>query len=291
MKPERSILTAFLLNLAFSVFECAGGLLTGSVAILSDAVHDLGDALGIGFALVLERKSRRPPDSTCTFGYARYGVHACDYSDASGILLLGSAAVICTAARHLSSPPEIDYDGMIVFALAGVAVNGAAAWLTRGGTSVNRRAVSLHMLEDVLGWAAVLVGALVMRWTDAALIDPILSIAVAGFILVHALRNLKEARGMDVEALKAHLRKLEGVQDVHHLHVWSLDGEHHCAAMHIVTDGNPRGIKAAVREKLRSHGIVYAVLELEAENEAHWEEPRLLQPVPVTGCGHHHHHH
>ena len=217
----------------------------------------------------------------------------------SGILLLGSAAVICTAVGHLSSPPEIDYDGMIVFALAGMAVNGAAAWLTRGSASLNRRAVSLHMLEDVLGWAAVLVGALVMRWTDAALIDPILSIAVAGFILVHALRNLKEAidillekvpRGMDVEALKAHLRKLEGVQDVHHLHVWSLDGEHHCAAMHIVTDGNPRGIKAAVREKLRSHGIVYAVLELEAENEAHWEEPHLLQPVPVTGCGHHHHH-
>ena len=297
MKPERSILTAFLLNLAFSVFECAGGLLTGSVAILSDAVHDLGDALGIGFALVLERKSRRPPDSTCTFGYARYSVLGGVLT--SGILLLGSAAVICTAVGHLSSPPEIDYDGMIVFALAGVAVNGAAAWLTRGGASVNRRAVSLHMLDDVLGWAAVLVGALVMRWTDAALIDPILSIAVAGFILVHALRNLKEAidillekvpRGMDVEALKAHLRKLEGVQDVHHLHVWSLDGEHHCAAMHIVTDGNPRGIKAAVREKLRSHGIVYAVLELEAEDEAHWEEPHLLQPVPVTGCGHHHHH-
>ena len=137
--------------------------------------------------------------------------------------------MICRAVGHLAVPPEIDYDGMIVFALAGVAVNGAAAWFTRGGDSLNRRAVSLHMLEDVLGWAAVLAGALVMRWTDFPLIDPLLSIAVAGFILVHALRNLKEAadvllekvpHGVDADALQAHLRKLEGILDVHHLHIW-----------------------------------------------------------------------
>ena len=200
MKPERSILTAFLLNLAFSVFECAGGLLTGSVAILSDAVHDLGDALGIGFALVLERKSRRPPDITCTFGYARYSVLGGVLT--SGILLLGSAAVICTAVGHLSSPPEIDYNGMIVFALAGVAVNGAAAWLTRGSASLNRRAVSLHMLEDVLGWAAVLVGALVMRWTDAALIDPILSIAVAKVFLAPTLTSSSEIIASDANSIR-----------------------------------------------------------------------------------------
>ena len=96
MKPERSILTAFLLNLAFSVLECVGGLLTGSVAILSDAVHDLGDAAGIGLSYLLERKSHRPPDKACTYGYARYSVLGGVLT--SVILLLGSAAVICHAA-------------------------------------------------------------------------------------------------------------------------------------------------------------------------------------------------
>ena len=298
MKPERSILTAFLLNLAFSVLECVGGLLTGSVAILSDAVHDLGDAAGIGLSYLLERKSHRPPDKACTYGYARYSVLGGVLT--SVILLLGSAAVICHAAGRLAAPPELNYDGMIVFALAGVAVNGAAAWFTRGGDSLNRRAVSLHMLEDVLGWAAVLAGALVMRWTDFSLIDPILSIAVAGFILVHALRNLKEAadvllekvpHGVDADALQAHLRKLEGVLDIHHLHIWSLDGQRHCATMHIVTDGVPHTVKETVREELREHGIGHAVLELETEGEPCSAEICLPEQMPVSACGHHHHHH
>ena len=168
MKPETRILTAFLLNLTFSLFECVGGILTGSVAILSDAVHDLGDALGIGLSYLLERKSRRPPDRTCTYGYARYSVLGGVLT--SGLLLLGSAAVICHAAGRLAAPPELNYDGMIVFALIGMCVNGAAAWFTRGGDSLNRRAVSLHMLEDVLGWAAVLVGALVILGLTAFLI-------------------------------------------------------------------------------------------------------------------------
>ena len=298
MKPKRSILTAFLLNLTFSVLECVGGLLTGSVAILSDAVHDLGDAAGIGLSYLLERKSHRPPDKACTYGYARYSVLGGVLT--SVILLLGSAAVICHAAGRLAAPPELNYDGMIVFALAGVAVNGAAAWFTRGGDSLNRRAVSLHMLEDVLGWAAVLAGALVMRWTDFSLIDPILSIAVAGFILVHALRNLKEAadvllekvpHGVDADALQAHLRKLEGVLDIHHLHIWSLDGQRHCATMHIVARDDPRAIKEAVRKELREHGIGHAVLELETEGETCSAEICLPEQMPVSACGHHHHHH
>ena len=298
MKPERSILTAFLLNLAFSVFECAGGILTGSVAILSDAVHDLGDALGIGLSWALERKSRRPPDQTCTYGYARYSVLGSVLT--SGILLLGSAAVLCRAAANLAAPPEIDSNGMILFALVGVAVNGAAAWFTRGGDSLNLRAVSLHMLEDVLGWAVVLAGALVMRWTDFSLIDPILSMAVAGFILVNALRNLKEAvdvllekvpHGVDAEALGEHLRHLEGILEVHHLHVWSLDGQRHCATMHIVTNDDPRAVRAAVREELREHGIGHAVLELETEGEGCSEPECMPAAVPVSGCGHHGHPH
>lgn len=297
MKSHRNLFTAFLLNLLFSVFECAGGLLTGSTAIVSDAVHDLGDAVGIGISYALERKSGRPADAACTYGYARYSVLGSALT--SGLLLLGSAAVIVHAAGSLPDPPKIDYGGMILFAVIGLGVNAAAVWFTRGGDSLNQRAINLHMLEDVLGWAVVLAGALVMRWRDIPWIDPLLSIAVAGFILVHALRNLKEAadvllekvpHGVDVTALREHLCELEGVMDVHHLHIWSLDGQHHCATAHIVTGGDLRKIKEAVREELREHGIGHAVLELEAEGEPCSGNVCLPEAVPLTHRGHHHHH-
>lgn len=298
MKAERKILAAFLLNLSFSIFECVGGILTGSTAILSDAVHDLGDAAGIGISWALERKSRRPADAACTYGYARYSVLGSALT--SGLLLAGSAAVIVHAAGSLFAPPEIDYDGMLIFALIGLGVNAAAVWFTRGGDSLNQRAINLHMLEDVLGWAVVLAGALVMKWTDFSLIDPLLSLAVAGFILMHALRNLKETadvllekvpRGADITALREHLCELDGVLDVHQLRVWSLDGQRHCATVHIVTNGVSHEIKEAVRKELREHGIGHAVLELEAEGEGCSGEVCLPEALPVDGCGHHHHHH
>ena len=174
MKPERTIFIAFLLNLAFSILEFAGGILTGSVAIASDAIHDLGDAFSIGISYFLEKISKKQPDEQYTYGYTRYSVLGSLISTL--FLLCGSAAVIFNAIRRIIEPTEIHYNGMILFAVFGVCVNAGAAYLTRNGNSLNRKAINLHMLEDVLGWVTVLVGALVMRFTDFALIDPLLSI-------------------------------------------------------------------------------------------------------------------
>ena len=182
MKTENRILIAFLLNLGFSIFECIGGILTGSVAILSDSLHDLGDAAAIGIAFVLEGKSKHDNGRSSLISSVLL----------SSILLMSSLLVIANAVRRIYHPVEIHYDGMIVFAVVGVCVNFCAAYFTHGGDSLNQKAVSLHMLEDVLGWAVVLVGAIVMRFTDFILIDPILSIGVALFIFIHALQNLKE---------------------------------------------------------------------------------------------------
>ena len=298
MKTERNIFLAFLLNLAFSVFELVGGILTGSVAIASDAVHDMGDAASIGVSYFLERKSKKQPDAVYTYGYARYSVIGSVITTL--ILLLGSGAVIVNAILRIIHPTEISYNGMILFAIFGVAVNLIAAWFTKEGDSLNQKAVNLHMLEDVLGWAVVLVGAIVMRFTDFALLDSLLSIGVAIFILLHAVGNLKDAlslflekipKDMDMDEIKHHLCNIEGVQDVHHIHIWSMDGYHHCATMHIVTDADGQTIKELVRAELKEHGIGHTTLELERSDEACEADHCHMESHHHGGHHHHHHHH
>ena len=296
MKTEKNILIAFLLNLAFSVFEFFGGIFTGSVAILSDAIHDIGDAASIGLSYFLEKKSKKQPDEAYTYGYARYSVIGSVITTL--ILLLGSVAVVANAVGRLIDPVEINYNGMILFAVVGVCVNFCAAFFTREGDSLNQKAVNLHMLEDVLGWAVVLVGAIVMRFTDFVRIDPLMSMGVAVFIFINAIGNLKEAidlflektpHGVAVGEIREHIMELDGVLDVHHIHIWSMDGQNNYATMHVVTNAEPHSIKEAIREELQEHGIGHATLELEAEGEhCHAESCRVECKAPT---GHHHHHH
>lgn len=298
MKAKRNILIAFLLNLSFAIFELIGGIITGSVAIASDAVHDIGDAASIGVSFFLERKSHKQPDDTYTYGYARYSVIGSVITTL--ILLIGSALVIVNAVERIFHPVAIHYNGMILFAVIGALVNLCAAWFTREGDSLNQKAVNLHMLEDVLGWLTVLVGAVIMRLTNFSVLDPILSIGVALFILIHAMKNLNEAldlflektpHGIEIEHLKEHLCEIEGVEGVHHIHIWSMDGHNHYATMHIVTDGDGHAVKDAVREELREHGIGHATLELESSHEHCHEECCHVELNTSSGHHHHHHHH
>lgn len=295
MKTERNIFIAFLLNLSFSIFEFFGGIITGSVAIISDAVHDIGDAASIGASYFLERKSKKQPDEIYTYGYTRYSVIGSVITTL--ILLVGSAAVIYNAIIRIINPTEINYNGMIIFAIVGVVVNLAAAFFTREGDSLNQKAVNLHMLEDVLGWIVVLIGAVVMRFTDIRIIDPIMSIGVALFIFINAIRNLKDAvdlflekapENVDIGEIKEHISEIEGVLNVHHIHIWSMDGHNNFATMHIVTNADHHKVKDAVREELKAHGIGHATLELEAEGEhCHNEHCH----IKTESHGHHHHHH
>lgn len=271
MKTERNILVAFLLNFAFSLFEFMGGIFTGSVAIASDAVHDVGDAISIGASYFLEKKSKKQPDEKYTYGYARYSVVGGFVTTL--ILLLGSVAVICNAVDRIITPAEINYTGMIMFSAAGVCVNFCAAVFTRDGGSLNQRAVSLHMLEDVLGWAIVLVGAVVMRFTDFALIDPLMSIGVSLFILVNAIKNLKVVLdlflekvpdGISVAQIGEDIGRIDGVVSVRNIRVLSLDGRNNFATLHVVTDDEPQKIKSAVRKELHRHGICHSTIEFEA---------------------------
>ena len=279
MKSEKNILIAFILNLLFSFFEFFGGFITGSSAILSDAVHDLGDAASIGVSWLLEKKSRRQADVEHSCGYIRYSVLGSLVT--TFILILGSAAVVLSGIGRMISPIAIHYDGMILFAVVGVLINGFAAFFTREGDSLNQKAVNLHMMEDVLGWVVVLAGAVVMRFADIVWLDPVLSIAVAVYILIKALPNLKTVINLFLEKtpddihipeLMERLSSIEGIEEIHHIHIRSLDGYHHCANMHIVTQADPAPIKEKVRDVLMQYNIVHATLETEAEqcSRVHW---------------------
>ena len=297
MKTEKNILIAFILNFAFSIFEFFGGIFTSSVAILSDAIHDIGDALSIGIAYFLEKKSKKQPDETYTYGYARYSVIGSVITTL--ILLFGSVAVVFGAIQRIINPTPINYDGMIIFAIIGVIVNFLAAFFTREGDSLNQKAVNLHMLEDVLGWVVVLIGAIVMRFTDISIIDPIMSIGVAIFIFINAIKNLKCALDLflekapdniDLDEIKEHILSVDGVIDIHHIHIWSLDGQKNFATMHIVTNAEPHEIKHKIREELAEHGVGHATLELERENE-HCHEKECHVEINTHTHHHHHHHH
>lgn len=298
MKTERNIFIAFILNLSFSVFEFLGGIFTGSVAIVSDALHDLGDAAGIGISYILEKKSKKQPDETYTYGYARYSVIGGLITTL--ILLSGSAVMIYNAIRRIITPAVINYNGMILFAVVGVLVNLCAVFFTRKGDSVNQKAVNLHMLEDVLGWIVVLVGAVIMRFTNFYLIDPIMSIGVSLFILINAAKGLKEImdlflektpHSIQVAAIKEETEEIEGVLDVHHIHIWSLDGINALATMHVVTDSDPHTVKDAIRHRIREHGITHITIELEASTEHCHEKHCHTEANAAPAHGHHHHCH
>lgn len=297
MKTEKNILIAFLLNLSFSIFEFIGGFFTGSVAIVSDALHDFGDAAGIGLSFFLEKKSKRPPDETYTYGYGRYSVLGSIITTV--ILLSGSVMVVFNAVRRILNPVEIHYNGMILFAVAGCFLNALAAYFTREGDSLNQKAVNLHMLEDVLGWAVVLIGAVVMRFTRLSVLDPLLSIGVAVFIFLHAIGNLKESLnlflekkpdGISMDEIRRHVQEIEGVEDVHHIHLWSMDGCTHYATMHIVAHGDTFSLKEKIREEMREHGIHHVTLEMETTKEACPARHCTVHSAPAVHRHHHHHH-
>lgn len=295
-KSEKNILIAFILNLCFSIFEFIGGTITNSVAIISDSIHDIGDALSIGISYFLEKKSKKKPDNLYTYGYIRYSVIGSLITTI--ILLIGSTLVIYNAVLRIINPVPINYNGMIIFAIIGVIVNFLAAYFTKDGHSLNQKSVNLHMLEDVLGWAVVLIGAIIMRFTDISMIDPILSILVALFIFKNALVNLKSIidlflektpSGIKVEDLKSHILKIDGVKDVHHIHIWSIDGYNNYATMHIVTNGKNKKVKEQVKEELKEHNISHTTIELELESEICNEKDCTIN-TEFT-CIHHHHHH
>ena len=294
MKSDKSILLAFILNLAFSIFEFIGGTFTNSVAIISDSVHDLGDSLSLGISYFLERKSKKGPNEKYTYGYIRYSVLGSIITTI--ILIVGSIFVIYNAYERIWNPTIINYNGMILFAIVGVIINICAVYFTRRGDSLNQKAVNLHMLEDVLGWIIVLIGAVVIKFTELVVIDPIMSILVAIYIFIHAIKNLKVAlylflektpNDINIEKIKEDLLKIKNIIDVHHIHIWSIDGYNNYATMHIVSDDDSIKVKQEVRNKLKEYKISHVTIEIENTKERCEDKYCHVENNEIA---HHHHH-
>lgn len=270
-----NIKTAFLLNFIFTIVEIIGGLWTNSIAIFSDALHDLGDSLSLGLAWFLDNYSKKGPDQKFTFGYARFSLLGALIN--SVILVGGSIFILTRAIPRLFNPQTVKPKGMIVFALVGIIVNGIAAWKMRSGSSMNEKVVTWHLLEDVLGWAAVLVVSIILLYKKLPILDPILSIGITSYILYNILQRLKEVldvflqgtpEGISVEKLEKKIAKHTAVVSVHHTHVWSLDGEYIFLSTHLeVLDNCERDeiikLKSNVKSLLKEENIDHITLEVE----------------------------
>lgn len=275
----KNLRAAFFLNFSFTIIEFVGGLLTNSVAILSDAVHDMGDSFSLGLSWYFQKVANKPRTKEYTYGYKRFSLLGAVIN--SVVLLVGSILILLHAVPRLFNPQHPDVKGMLFLAVLGVIINGLAVLRLRKGSSINERVVSLHLLEDVLGWLAVLIGAGIMYFVDAPFIDPLLSILISLYILYNVYRNIRQSlhiilqgspSQLDMEELKRSLFEIGEVQDVHDLHAWSVDGEYNVMTVHVVLRSalqmeEQHQLKLVIRDKLRAMGIQHCTIEFEVADE------------------------
>ena len=279
---------AFFLNLGFTIVEIAGGLWTNSVAILSDAVHDLGDSVSLGAAWYLDRYAERGSDRRFSYGYLRFSLLGAWTT--TTVLLLGSIFVLSETIPRLFHPEPANAPGMLLFALLGIAVNGAAALRLRSRHSLNARVAAWHLIEDVLGWVAVLVVASALLVVDLPVLDPALSILITVYILYSVIRNLRQTlmlfpqavpEDVDLVELQRRLGGLSHVQSTHHTHVWSMDGAHHVLTTHIVVDSQTTKIEVLqlredVAQLCEEYHFAHTTVEIEwGDDECRMPEQRI----------------
>lgn len=270
---------AFFLNLGFTIIEFIGGALTQSTAIMADAVHDLGDTIALGSAWVLNKVSQRDASPRFTYGYQRLTLIGALLN--AMVLLVGSAIMLWHAIPRFWEPVMPQAEGMIWLALLGIAVNGYATLKMRHGHSMNERVLSWHLLEDVLGWVAVLIVAIALLFVDWPWLDPLLAVAFTSLILVNVVRNLVTTLKLFAQAspdpvlyqqLADTLMALPQVANVHHLHLWSLDGERHVLTTHIEMAEHYNAeqqllLKQQLATALKPFDLAHTTLELEAPQE------------------------
>jgi cobalt-zinc-cadmium efflux system protein len=275
-----NIALAFWLNTAFAIIELIGGFLTNSVAILSDALHDFGDSLALGSAWFFERKAKQKRNETYTYGYKRFSLIGAFIN--AVVLSVGSVFILIEAVERLMQPLQPETTGMIFLALLGIAVNGVALLRLRKGDSISEKVISLHFLEDVLGWVAVLIGSVIMKFTNAPFIDPMLSIFIAVFIVINIYRNMKGAfqiilQGVPLNVSEEQVRKVLSsfpeIDSTHDMHLWTLDGNYHIVTAHVVLrqalEPMPlEKLKSRIKSQLRDVHVAHATIEFEIKGLA-----------------------
>jgi cobalt-zinc-cadmium efflux system protein len=274
---EKRVRLAAFLNAAFTVVELVGGLLTNSLAILSDALHDFGDSVALIISWFFESGAKRSPDSRYTFGYQRLSLFSAIF--AASILIGGSIIIIIEAIPRFLNPEPVNAFGMIGLSFVGIAFNGLGFFTLKKGESLNEKVLSWHLLEDVLGWIVILVGGLIIYFWNFYLVDPIMTVGLTVFILYNVAKNLREAISILLQGVPSHINleevkkdivAVKGVIGIHDIHIWSLEGETDVFSAHVVLDDETlqeesQQTKQIIKDKLLTHHIEHSTIELESK--------------------------
>ena len=231
MTAKKSIWLAFFLNLSYAIIEFIAGGIFGSSAVLADSIHDLGDAIAIGVSAFLETISNREEDSHYTLGYKRFSLLGAMVT--AVILMTGSVLVILENITKLFNPQPVNDEGILWLGIIAVSINVLASLVVRKGKTKNESIMSLHFLEDTLGWVAVILMAIVLRFTDWYILDPLLSLVISIFILSKAIPRFWSTlkifldavpEGVDIKQVKSDLEQLDHVASINQLNLWTMDG-------------------------------------------------------------------
>ena len=273
----QNIAAALLLNLAFTVIEILGGAFTGSLAILADAVHDLGDTLSLAIAWYLQKLSNRKPDAEYSYGYRRFSMLAAVISGL--VILTGSVFVLKETLPRFLTPSLPHGQGMLWLAILGVCVNGYAALRLTQGSSHNERMLSWHLIEDAAGWGIVLIGSIFVIWKKWTWVDPFMAAGLSFFVIFNVFRQLRKTvevflqkipGSFDLAKFRAFCLSVQGVSDIHDIHVWSLDGERNILSLHVVLkDAAQKAseVKAAIQKFVTQWGSFHTTIETEILGE------------------------
>ena len=300
MSSKFAVWLAFVLNFSFAIIEFIFGGLFGSSAILADAVHDLGDALAIGISAFLESISNREEDSHYTLGYKRFSLLGAILT--AVILITGSSLVILENISKLIESQPVDHEGMLWLGVIAIAINLTASLIVRKGQTKNESILSLHFLEDTLGWLAVIVVAIILRYTDWYILDPLLSLLISAFILSKALPRFWSTlkifldavpEGVDIQQVKSDLEQLDHVVSINQLNLWTMDGLEKNAVVHVCLEhvNHMEVCKEAIRTLLKDCGFQNVTIEVDEDLATHRAHKRKIEELEASqNHGHNHHH-
>lgn len=275
--PRKALTAAFFITAGFMVVEAAGGLLTGSMALLSDSMHMLTDAAALGMSFFASRLAALKPDSSRTFGYRRAEVVA---ALANAMLLwILSGYMLREVWERFHNPVPVLSGPMLAVAVLGLLANLASAWILHGHSedNINVRGAFLHVVSDLAGSAAAIVAGVIIYFTGWYRADTIVSLLIIALILFSSSRLLGEAfhilmegapKGISLKAVEKELRAIEGVSDVHELHIWSLSSGFNALSAHLVVKDPARqqaALKKATCGVAAGFGIKHTVFQVESE--------------------------
>ncbi|MFS9339264.1 cation diffusion facilitator family transporter [Streptococcus mitis] len=285
MKAKYTVWVAFFLNLSYAIVEFIAGGIFGSSAVLADSVHDLGDAIAIGISAFLETISNREEDRRYTLGYKRFSLLGALVT--SVILMIGSVLVILENVTKIVHPQSVNEKGILWLGILAVSINVLASLVVRKGKTKNESILSLHFLEDTLGWLAVILMAIILRFTDWYILDSLLSLVISIFILTKALPRFWSAlkifleavpEGVEAGNLEKDLETLTNVKSVNQLSIWSMDDLENNAIIHLCLEDweQMTETKNQVRQLLEERGIQNITIEVDTSQSDHAQHKRKV---------------